>query len=124
DAITCDPEGDPLVDCRDFSVGVDRDDETRTYDVWWSCEPGSPGCTRDTLRLPTYDALRETHPDARPPWLERRTARCVSSFQCEDTAEGHGLTGAQCVGTNAEGHACLVDAGDPECTDGLCRAPW
>jgi hypothetical protein len=124
DAIACDPEGDALVQCRDFTVGIDRDDETRSYDAWWSCPPDSPGCTRDTLPLPGYDKLRETHPDARPAWLEPGTAACTSSFQCRDAVDGHGLEGADCVGENDAGQACLLDAGDPACTEGRCRAPW
>ncbi len=122
-AIECDPMGDRLLACRDFQVGVDRDDETHRFDVWWSCPPDSPGCTRDTTRAPAYDLLRQTHPDDRPAWLEAHAPACSSTTDCQDY-DGSGLVGTECVGTNADGDACSLDADDPECTQGRCRAPW
>lgn len=123
-AIVCDVAGDPLVDCRDFVVGVDRSVEARRYEYGWSCDPHSdPGCEPETFALPAYDRLRETHPDDRPSWLERRDRTCSSSAQCQDPA-GHNLPGWICVGENDDGDGCLLDADGPGCGGGVCVAPW
>lgn len=123
-AITCDLEGDPLVQCRDFLVAVDRSDETRSFEYAWSCDPADPGCARESFALPAYDRLRETHPELRPAWLERRTTRCQSSLDCQ-AAVGAVEAGVQaCVGHDAEGRACSLDADDPGCVEGTCAAPW
>jgi hypothetical protein len=123
DAIPCDAvEGDPFLECRNFVVGVDRDDEDRRYTYAWDCKAGEPGCEPEEYRLPWYDKLRETHPDERPAHFENLTAKCTTSAQCGDSL--HGLDSTVCMGTNAEGNTCLMDAGDPECTEGRCRAQW
>jgi hypothetical protein len=121
-AIACDSaNGDPLVQCRDFIPSVDRSLEERTYDFFWSNPPG-PNVERDRgFTLPYYDLLRETHPDARPEWLENRTARCTSSGQCT-SATGHNLPGTQCIG-ELNGQACLMDR-TPGCEQGVCRPQW
>lgn len=123
-AIVCDVDGDPLVQCRDFVVGVDRSRETHRYAYAWSCEPGEPGCEPQEHALPYYDKLRETHPDERPAWLERRTASCSADADCEAPA-GSLVPGAmRCVGHDGQGRACSLPSADPECIEGACVAPW
>jgi hypothetical protein len=123
-AIACDLDGDPLVQCRGFLTAVDRSHEHRRFDYAWSCDPADPGCARESLPVPLYDRLRETHPDQRPAWLERRTARCGSSLECAAVA-GTDVVGAMaCVGHDPEGRACSLDADDPGCTEGTCVVPW
>src|SRR5690606_38628899 len=105
-------------------IGVDRRDEELRWYYRWSCPPGvSEEVLRSTQdpcfvhRLPFYDRLRETHPDFRP------TAEQVASgaydrsedlsTSCGSTAEcvsEHGLPGTECIGTHADGGACLMDA--------------
>ncbi|MCX4245678.1 thrombospondin type 3 repeat-containing protein [Paraliomyxa miuraensis] len=122
-AIECDVDGDPLVQCRDFLTAVDRSKETHRYDYAW-CEPGQSSCEPETFALPYYDRLRETHPDLRPPGLERRNAPCGSSNDCL-AAAGSIVPGVMsCMGEDAQGQACLLDADDPGCTEGYCVAPW
>src|SRR5690606_35188375 len=41
-ALSCDVDGDPLLQCRDFVVGVDRSRETQRYAYAWSCDPSEP----------------------------------------------------------------------------------
>ncbi|MBL4688102.1 MAG: hypothetical protein JKY37_26165, partial [Nannocystaceae bacterium] len=126
-AILCDPEGDVFSQCRDFQVGVDRDDETLSLSYFWSCDPAVDNCERDVDRVPYYDRLREHHPDDRPAWLERRTAVCESTAACV-SPQGHNLAGTQCVGVDSQGAACAVDNAeegtDNPCEVGRCRAPW
>ncbi|MEM7155018.1 MAG: thrombospondin type 3 repeat-containing protein [Myxococcota bacterium] len=122
-ALTCNIDGDPLLDCRGFIPAVDRAKETLSYDYAWACDPADPSCERETFRLPQYDKLRETHPQERPQWLESAGHACVASAQCQDI-EGLDLPGSICVGTNDDGEACMVDASDPSCVEGTCRAPW
>lgn len=123
-AIPCELDGDPLTQCAEFLTAVDRSHETRRFEYAWSCDPADPGCARESFALPLYDRLRETHPDARPAWLERRTTPCRSSLDCQ-AAVGSVVAQVQaCVGTNAAGRACLLDAGDEGCTEGACVAPW
>jgi hypothetical protein len=121
-ALTCDSaNGDPLVECRDFIVSVDRSLEERTYRYHWSNPPSSGDAGREQFTLPYYDKLRETHPDARPEWLENRTARCTSTGQCTSDT-GHNLPGTECVG-ELNGQACIVGR-TPGCTAGVCRPQW
>ncbi len=123
-AITCDLEGDPLSQCREFVVAVDRSEETRQYDYAWSCNPSTDAsCPTESFALPYYDQLRETHPDQRPAWTERRNVSCQTTAQCQDPT-GVDLPGTICVGQDATGSACTVDGDDPECTGGACVAPW
>jgi len=123
-AIACELDGDPLLQCRDFLTAVDRSHEHRRFEYAWSCDPASPGCRPEAFAMPLYDKLRETHPDDRPAWLERRTTRCSSTLDCQ-AAVGNELPGAAaCVGHDAEDRACLLDAGDPACVEGTCAAPW
>ncbi|MEM9458396.1 MAG: thrombospondin type 3 repeat-containing protein [Myxococcota bacterium] len=124
-AIECDVAGDPLVDCRDFEVGVDRSQETLRYDYYWSCDPREgAACERETFAVPAYDRLRQTHPDQRPAWLERRAVACGSSVDCLAAAGTEVVGASVCVGHDEQGRACSVDAGDPGCTGGACVAPW
>ncbi|MCH9681288.1 MAG: hypothetical protein K0V04_07640, partial [Deltaproteobacteria bacterium] len=82
-ALECDVDGDPLQQCRDFVVAVDRTKETRSYEYSWSCDAAADAsCSRQVFRLPYYDRLRETHPEQRPAWAEGRTARCQRSADC------------------------------------------
>lgn len=123
-AITCDATetGDPFVECADFVIGVDREDEDRSYNYFWDCKPGDPGCEAQRYQLPWYDKLRETHPDDRPAHLENLTAKCTSTQQCGDSV--HGLDSTVCMGSLPDGSTCLIDSGNPECTEGSCRAQW
>ncbi|MEM9459250.1 MAG: thrombospondin type 3 repeat-containing protein [Myxococcota bacterium] len=123
-AIVCDPTGNIYQECADFIPWVGRSEQEIEYTYYWDCDPAADaGCEPQTFRAPYYDQLRETHPDNRPEWLERRNAACVTHSDCRlDT--GHNLPGTDCVGADAEGRACYPDA-DPEgCTNGRCVAEW
>ncbi|MBC8067002.1 MAG: thrombospondin type 3 repeat-containing protein, partial [Deltaproteobacteria bacterium] len=113
--IPCDPLGDRLIDCAGFETDVARDDENR-------CEPGDTKCA--PFELGRADVLRETHPAQRTGELDERVQHaCRSNSECRDPAR-LGLAGAECIGTNADTRPCALDAGDPSCTAGTCRAPW
>ncbi|MFO0634856.1 MAG: thrombospondin type 3 repeat-containing protein [Nannocystaceae bacterium] len=119
-AITCDAmAGDPLVECKDFIVGVDRSDEDFKYTYYWSCEPGSPGCEPETFSVPWSDKVRETHPDQRPAHLENLTSKCSTTQECRDV---HDLDGTVCMGEK-DGAACVMGV-DPDCAEGVCRSQW
>lgn len=120
-AITCDATaGDPLIECKNFVVDVDRQDEDFSYTYYWSCEPGTPGCKAETFQVPWSDKIRETHPDQRPAHLENLTSKCNTTQECRDV---HGLDGTVCMGSLPSGDSCVVGI-DPECTEGACRAQW
>ncbi|MEM7154281.1 MAG: thrombospondin type 3 repeat-containing protein [Myxococcota bacterium] len=123
-AIVCDPAGDVFTQCRDFVPWVGRGEQEISYRYFWDCNPAmDPGCEPTSYLMPYYDQLRETHPDDRPEWLERRNASCTDTAQCRSSA-GHDLPGTDCVGRNEAGEAC-DPAIDPEgCTDGRCVAEW
>ena len=126
-ALPCDvdPEGgiaDPFEACADFVIGADRGDEENNYKYFWSCSPSEPGCEAESFKLPWFDQIRETHPDDRPAHLEKKIASCTSTQECGDTV--HGLDGTVCIGEKPNGDSCLLDAEDPECTAGFCRAQW
>ncbi|MEX1364913.1 MAG: thrombospondin type 3 repeat-containing protein [Nannocystaceae bacterium] len=123
-AIVCDPAGDVFQQCRDFVTWVGRSEEEITHQYFWSCDPAvDAGCTPETFSLPYYDRLRETHPDDRPAWLERKNASCTNTDQCRSAA-GHDLPGTDCVGETTDGQACDPSV-DPEgCTNGRCVAEW
>jgi len=123
-ALFCDLQGDPLVECRGFEVGVDRSTETLRYTYAWSCDPADPGCARETFAVPAYDKLRETHPDQRPPWLERRGLACATARDCVEATMEQGYGALECVGHDAEGRSCTLGGGDPGCTEGACEVPW
>ncbi|MBK8236355.1 MAG: thrombospondin type 3 repeat-containing protein [Deltaproteobacteria bacterium] len=110
--IACDPAGDRLIECAGFVSQTDRSDEVH-------CDPAEPECA--PFELDRADAIRELHPDARQG--DRIGAACESDDECRDVS-GQGLPGAECIGTNAAGHACSPQGGDPECGAGRCRAPW
>lgn len=116
-AIACDPDGDALVDCRDFAVWVDRGDERLSYRYAWD------GPERESFALPRADKLRETHPDRRPAGLEQLDVGCTTDDDCRDPG-GNDLIGYTCVGTDDQGRSCTPGAGDPSCGGGHCRAPW
>jgi len=105
-AIACDPASDPLVECRDLILEIDRSDSTREYVYPWEGET-------ETWLLPWYDKIRETHPDDRPPGIEVLGAPCINAGGC--------ATGLSCIGTNPLGQACL--SGE-DCTDRICRSEW
>ncbi|MCA9707329.1 MAG: hypothetical protein KDK70_15860, partial [Myxococcales bacterium] len=123
-AILCNPDGDVFQQCAGFIPWTDRSEQVIEYTYYWDCNPATDaGCEPKTYGLPYYDKLRETHPDQRPSWLERRNAACTDSFQCRDENQ-HDLPGTDCVGITADGLACNP-AVDPEgCTNGRCVAEW
>ncbi len=100
--IECDPQGDRLIGCEGFTALENRDDEPDGF-------------------VPAADRLRVVHPGKRVD--ERATIACDSDDGCRDPS-GPGLSGAECVGTDGSGRACSPEAGDPDCTQGRCRAPW
>jgi len=104
-AIACDPDGDPLVDCRDLVLAVERDAESSYTYAWDGAAQAWP--------LPRYDKLRETHPDDRPAGLEAVGAACTNASGCAE--------GQQCIGTNPAGDACSTGT---DCTDRTCQAEW
>lgn len=104
-ALSCDEDGDPLLQCRDLVFDVGREDGT-AYSYDWA---GSPG----PWPLPLYDKLRETHPDARPQGLAAPGPSCTADDECED--------GLGCYGTNDQGNACST--GD-DCADRTCQSAW
>ncbi len=104
DALPCDEDADPLVQCRDLVFDVGRDDAVAyTYD--WA---GSAG----PWPLPRYDKVRETHPDDRPGDAAAGLS-CAANDAC--------VAGYSCYGTNAAGVAC--SAGE-DCTDRTCQPSW
>ncbi len=116
---------DKYAACSGFVTSVDRQDEEQTWEYAW-CSPGSqgPDCGLEVqqFKVPLFDKLRETHPDLRPAVMESRDAKCSSTPECSDV---HDLSGTECIGTNADGNACLADAyDDGSCTDAVCRPQW
>ncbi|HWB76302.1 MAG TPA: hypothetical protein VG755_15130 [Nannocystaceae bacterium] len=77
DAITCDPQGDALQECRAFVPSVDRARETRVYRYAWD------GAAVE-WPLPLGDKLRETHPDDRPAGVEAIGPACEDDDTCAD----------------------------------------
>ncbi len=122
--IICDPAGDAFAQCADFIPWVNRAEQEIEYRYFWDCNPSTdPSCEPQPFLVPYYDQLRETHPDARPPWLEGRNASCETVADCR-TEAGRALPGTDCVGATADGLAC-DPAVDPEgCTNGRCVAEW
>ncbi|MCH9682233.1 MAG: thrombospondin type 3 repeat-containing protein [Deltaproteobacteria bacterium] len=123
--IICDPAGDTFSQCADFIPWVGRSEQEIKYRYYWECDPATdPSCQPQEYSVPYYDQLRETHPDQRPEWLERRNASCVTVADCRlDT--GHALPGTDCVGITGDGLACDPEtAEDGTCTNGRCVAEW
>jgi len=124
-AFTCDATlGDELSACLDFIVSADRDGEEFNYKYFWSCPPGEDGCEAEEFKLPWYDKLRETHPDARPAHLEKLISACNTTSDCQGDDSVHRLDGTNCIGQTAEGVTCEASADNPDCLDGFCRATW
>lgn len=106
-AIPCTVGNDPLVQCRDLVLSVDRDDEPfHSYRYAWDG-------AEQTWPLPRYDKLRQTHPDDRPAALVSPGAACSSASDCAN--------GQACIGTNDSGDTC--SAGD-SCSDRTCQPEW
>ena len=121
-AIPCDPEGNRFEDCAEFEPWTNREHEIRSYTYAWS----SPDA-RETFKVPAYDKLRETHPDARPKFVEDRDTApsCTSTMDCR-SENGHNLPGTECIGRKDVGGqlvSCAMGT-DPDCTDGVCLAEW
>ncbi|MCX4239383.1 hypothetical protein [Paraliomyxa miuraensis] len=104
-AIPCNPQNDPMVECRELVFEVERG-PAMPYTYAWD------GPTQ-AWPLPLYDELRQTHPDDRPLGLEPIGAPCAHSTECDD--------GQECVGNDAAGRAC-TDGDD--CVDRVCRLEW
>ncbi len=128
-AIVCDPAGDVFQQCADFVPWVDRSEQEIEYQYYWDCNPATDAsCSPQVYGVPYYDKLRETHPDDRPLWLERRNASCNTLSDCRlDT--GRDLPGTDCVGIAPDGSACDPEAVDPmdpatACDNGVCVAEW
>ncbi|HEY0138309.1 MAG TPA: thrombospondin [Nannocystis sp.] len=115
DAITCDPGGDKLRECRDFTPHVDRSHEVRSYEYTWDG-------ARQRFRVPRPDKIRETHPDDRPADAEQRTVPCQTDEDCTGSSQAD-LPGMECVGHLADdpGTGCRV--GD-DCVERRCVAEW
>ncbi len=127
--LACDPNGDRLLDCAAFEPYTDRGDEPGC-EALAACVAAAPdkaaraaciAAETSCRAIPKEDRLRELHPSERVD--ERLGPACVSNSECRDGAR-IGLVGAECIGTNADGQLCALDAGDPACTGGSCRAPW
>lgn len=132
--------------CEGFQPGIDRRDEQLRYEYRWNC----PATMSDAdlrarqdpcfvHRMPFYDRLREVHPDARPTpedvqaglfsQAEDRSQPCASTLECTGALD---LPGTECIGTHADGRACLAGAsiyaeGGAEagaCEEGRCRPEW
>ncbi len=124
-AIICDPAGDVFQQCADFVPWVGRTEQEIKYRYFWDCDPATdPSCEPQSYNMPYFDQLRETHPDQRPEWLERRNAPCNALADCRlDT--GHDLPGTDCVGVSDAGLACNPETAEPgTCSNGRCVAEW
>lgn len=104
-AIQCNPEGDPISQCRDLMLDAERPVGT-THTYAWDGDV-------ESWPLPRYDKLHETHPDARPAGLEVAGAECGDTGDCGD--------GETCMGANGSGEACTK--GD-DCVSRSCRSEW
>nr|MCH9681037.1 hypothetical protein [Deltaproteobacteria bacterium] len=105
-AIACSGAADPLVECRDLILQVDRADEPYTYNYAWD------GAATD-WPLPWYDKIRETHPEDRPGSWVVQAGACSADDECG--------SGQDCIGTNANGQRCTTGA---DCQDRTCQAEW
>ena len=123
-ALECDPTLDKYTQCRTFTPFVDRSDEKPRHEYYWSCDPADPACKRDEAHpVPYFDRLRETHPDDRPEWLERRTVPCAATQDCTGENAAN-LPGTECVGeADADGSACTPGLEGCSAT-GHCVAEW
>jgi hypothetical protein len=104
-ALSCDPAGDALVECRALVLDVEREPEG-SYTYAWD---GAP----QAWPLPLYDKLRETHPDDRPAGLEAPGAACINGSDCD--------AGQDCIGIDAAGRACRTGE---DCVARTCRSEW
>lgn len=105
-ALTCDPDGDRYIQCRDFVPSVDRSLDSALHRYAWD---GGV----ESWPMPLFDKLRETHPDLRPSDLETHGAACTNDDTCDE--------GWRCIGSDDQGRACAAGA---DCDGGVCRAPW